>query len=183
MLAPTSQRVLVVGATGMLGSLVAKEAAAKGHRVTALVSERSHGDPGKKSAIEELTAAGVELAKGSLESPQSVLVELAKKADVVRSRAHDAFMFAHVQSCRHHLAANGARAPADYLRGHEGGDGGAGQPCTRGRGRGQREAVLPLRVWHPGRCGCALGQPAILAACSMERGTTQRRKALRASHA
>jgi len=87
-MAPTSQRVLVVGATGMLGSLVAKEAAAKGHRVTALVSERSQGDPGKKSAIEELTAASVELAKGSLESPQSVLVELAKKADVVRSRAY-----------------------------------------------------------------------------------------------
>jgi len=87
-MAPTSQRVLVVGATGMLGSLVAKEAAAKGHRVTALVSEWSQGDPGKKSAIEELTAASVELAKGSLESPQSVLVELAKKADVVRSRAY-----------------------------------------------------------------------------------------------
>lgn len=84
-MAPTSQRVLVVGATGMLGSLVAKEAAAKGHRVTALVSERSLGDPGKKSAIDELTAAGVELAKGSLDSPQSVLVELAKKADVVRA--------------------------------------------------------------------------------------------------
>ncbi|KAK9826082.1 hypothetical protein WJX81_000383 [Elliptochloris bilobata] len=77
------QRVLVVGATGFMGSFIAKEAAAKGHRVTALVSERSLGDPGKKATLEELKAAGVELSKGSLESPQSTLVELAKKADVI----------------------------------------------------------------------------------------------------
>ena len=84
-MAPTGQRILFVGATGHIGSFIAKEAAAKGYRVTALVSERSLGDPGKKAVLEELKAAGVELTKGSLDAPQSTLVELAKKADVVRS--------------------------------------------------------------------------------------------------
>ena len=84
-MAPTGQRVLVVGATGHIGSFIAKEAAAKGHRVTALVSERSLGDPGKKAVLEDLKAVGVQLTKGSLDAPQSTLVELAKKADVVRS--------------------------------------------------------------------------------------------------
>ena len=84
-MAPTGQRVLFVGATGHIGSFIAKEAAAKGHHVTALVSERSLGDPGKKAVLEELKAAGVQLTKGTLDAPQSTLVELAKKADVVRS--------------------------------------------------------------------------------------------------
>ena len=84
-MAPTGQRVLFVGATGHIGSFIAKEAAAKGHHVTALVSERSLGDPGKKAVLEELKAAGVQLTKGTLDAPQSTLVELAKKADVVRT--------------------------------------------------------------------------------------------------
>ena len=98
-MAPTGQRILFVGATGHIGSFIAKEAAAKGHRVTALVSERSLGDPGKKAVLEELKAAGVQLAKGSLDAPQSTLVELAKKADVVRSFGADT-----------HVCASAARA-------------------------------------------------------------------------
>ena len=51
-------KVLVVGATGFLGNIIAKEAAQKGHKVTALVSSESQSK--KKDVVQGLKSAGIE---------------------------------------------------------------------------------------------------------------------------
>ena len=73
--------VLVVGATGFLGNSIAKEAAKKGHKVTALVSLESQSK--KKEATQGLKSAGIEIATGSLESDQHELLDLLKTVEVV----------------------------------------------------------------------------------------------------
>ena len=73
--------VLVVGATGFLGSAIAKEAASKGHKVTALVSSESQSK--KKEDVQSLKNAGIEIATGSLESDTHELVDLLKTVEVV----------------------------------------------------------------------------------------------------
>ena len=73
--------VLVVGATGFLGSAIAKEAASKGHKVTALVSSESQSK--KKEDVQALKSAGIEIATGSLESGTHELVDLLKTVEVV----------------------------------------------------------------------------------------------------
>ncbi len=45
--------VLVVGATGFLGNSIAKEAAKKGHKVTALVSSESQSKKKEARKLEE----------------------------------------------------------------------------------------------------------------------------------
>lgn len=73
--------VLVVGATGFLGNSIAKEAAKKGHKVTALVSLESQSK--KKEATQGLKSAGIEIATGSLESDHHELLDLLKTVEVV----------------------------------------------------------------------------------------------------
>lgn len=74
-------KVVVVGATGFLGNTIAKEAAQKGHKVTALVSSESQSK--KKDVVQGLKSAGIEIATGSLESAQLELVDLLKTVEVV----------------------------------------------------------------------------------------------------
>jgi putative NADH-flavin reductase len=74
-------KVLVVGATGFLGNIIAKEAAQKGHKVTALVSSESQSK--KKDVVQGLKSAGIEIATGSLESAQHELIDLLKTVEVV----------------------------------------------------------------------------------------------------
>ena len=74
-------KVLIVGATGFLGNLIAKEAVKLGHQVTALVSEESLAK--KKETVEGLKAAGVQIKTGSLESDHKDLVALLKTVEVV----------------------------------------------------------------------------------------------------
>ena len=57
--------VLVIGATGMLGSQVVDRLMARGKRVRALVRPTSQ--------TEKLVAAGVELAPGDLLAPETLL--------------------------------------------------------------------------------------------------------------
>lgn len=76
-------KVLVVGATGFLGKLIALEAIAAGHEVTALV--RSDSQAARKDVIAELKAAGVAIATGDLDSDQKDLVSILKGQEVVRS--------------------------------------------------------------------------------------------------
>lgn len=78
--------VLVVGATGFLGSAIAKEAASKGHKVTALVSSESQSK--KKEEVQALKSAGIEIATGSLESDTHKLVDLLKTVEVVSVLIH-----------------------------------------------------------------------------------------------
>lgn len=78
-------KVLVVGATGFLGGLVAKQAAKAGHQVTALVSEGSQSS--KKQIVDDLKAAGISIATGSLESDHKDLVTLMKTVEAVRGRS------------------------------------------------------------------------------------------------
>jgi predicted dinucleotide-binding enzyme len=77
-------KVLVVGATGFLGGLIAKQAAEAGHQVTALVSESSQSS--KKQVVDGLKAAGVTIVTGSLESDHKDLVTVMKTVDAVRAR-------------------------------------------------------------------------------------------------
>lgn len=74
-------KVLVLGATGFLGSLIAKEAVKLGHQVTALVSEESHIK--KKQIVDGLKASGVQIKTGSLESDHKDLVDVLKTVEVV----------------------------------------------------------------------------------------------------
>ncbi|KAK9904277.1 hypothetical protein WJX75_008264 [Coccomyxa subellipsoidea] len=76
-------KVLVLGATGFLGSLIAKEAVKLGHQVTALVSEESHIK--KKQIVDGLKASGVQIKTGSLESDHKDLVDVLKTVEVVVS--------------------------------------------------------------------------------------------------
>ena len=78
--------VLVVGATGFLGSAIAKEAASKGHKVTALVSSESQSK--KKEDVQALKSAGIEIATGSLESGTHELVDVLKTVEVVSALYH-----------------------------------------------------------------------------------------------
>ena len=79
--------VLVVGATGFLGSAIAKEAASKGHKVTALVSSESQSK--KKEDVQTLKSAGIEIATGSLESDTHELVNVLKNVEVVGITDHE----------------------------------------------------------------------------------------------
>ncbi len=60
-------KVLVVGATGLLGSEICEKLVAKGHKVRALV--RPTSDPAR---IERLRSMGVELVTGDLKDPRSL---------------------------------------------------------------------------------------------------------------
>jgi uncharacterized protein YbjT (DUF2867 family) len=60
-------KVLVVGATGLLGSEICEKLVAKGHKVRALV--RPTSDPAR---IERLRSMGVELVAGDLKDPRSL---------------------------------------------------------------------------------------------------------------
>lgn len=74
-------KVLVVGATGFLGNLIAKEAVKLDHQVTVLVSEDSQTK--KKDIVDGLKAAGVQIKTGSLESEHKDLVDVLKSVEVV----------------------------------------------------------------------------------------------------
>jgi uncharacterized protein YbjT (DUF2867 family) len=61
--------VLVVGATGLVGSEVCQRLMRRGEQVKALVRETS-----SKEKIEALRSAGVELCVGDLKDPRSIAV-------------------------------------------------------------------------------------------------------------
>lgn len=77
-------KVLIVGATGFLGNMIAKEAVKLGHQVTALVSEASQSN--KKDIVDGLKAVGVQIKTGSLDSAHKDLVEVLKTVEVVGSQ-------------------------------------------------------------------------------------------------
>ena len=83
-------KVLVVGATGFLGSAIAKEAASKGHKVTALVSSESQSK--KKEDVQALKSAGIEITTGSLDSDTRELVDVLKTVEVVSVLYHRLFL-------------------------------------------------------------------------------------------
>ena len=76
-----TMKVLVVGATGYLGSKIAVESARRGHKVTALVSEDSQSK--NADSVQRLKDAGIEVVTGHLESKQELLVELLTDVNVV----------------------------------------------------------------------------------------------------
>ena len=76
-----TMKVLVVGATGYLGSRIAVESARRGHKVTALVSEGSQSK--KADIVQRLRDAGIEIATGHLESKQELLVKLLTDVNIV----------------------------------------------------------------------------------------------------
>ena len=76
-----TMKVLVIGATGYLGSRIAVESARRGHKVTALVSEDSQSN--KADIVQRLRDAGIELVTGHLESKQELLVELLTNVNIV----------------------------------------------------------------------------------------------------
>lgn len=80
-------KVLVVGATGFLGGLIAKEAAKAGHQVTALVSGESQTS--KKELVDELKGAGISITTGSLESDHKLLVDVLKSVEAVSCLPHE----------------------------------------------------------------------------------------------
>ena len=77
-------KVLIVGATGFLGNLIAHQAVKEGHQVTALV--RADTQSAKKKMVGDLVGAGVKIVTGSLESDQKQLVEVLKSVEAVRGR-------------------------------------------------------------------------------------------------
>ena len=87
--------VLVIGATGFLGNSIAKEAAKKGHKVTALVSSESQSK--KKEAAQSLKSAGIEIATGSLESDEHELLDLLKSVEVVSVPDNPLPFFVHLR--------------------------------------------------------------------------------------
>lgn len=78
-------KVLIVGATGFLGNMIAKEAVKLGHQVTALVSEASQSN--KKDIVDSLKALGVQIKTGSLNSDHKDLVDVLKTVEVVGRRS------------------------------------------------------------------------------------------------
>ncbi|MCO5582893.1 hypothetical protein L7F22_036794 [Adiantum nelumboides] len=64
-------RILVIGATGGIGTLITRASVAAGHPTFALV--RSSSDPGKKALIESFKKAGISVLMGSLEDYESLL--------------------------------------------------------------------------------------------------------------
>ena len=74
-------KVLVVGATGYLGSRIAVESVRRGHKVTALVSEDSQSK--KADIVQRLRDAGIAIITGHLESKQELLVELLTDVNIV----------------------------------------------------------------------------------------------------
>ena len=83
-------KVLVVGATGYLGSKIAVESARRGHKVTALVSEDSQSK--KADIVQRLRDAGVEIVAGHLESKQELLVELLTDVNIVSVYCSNCFI-------------------------------------------------------------------------------------------
>lgn len=78
-------KVLVIGATGFLGNMIAKEAIKKRHEVTALVS--SEGQSKKKELVQGLKDVGVHIVTGHLESPIDQLADLLKNHHTVRNES------------------------------------------------------------------------------------------------
>ena len=76
-----TMKILVVGATGYLGSKIAVESARRGHKVTALVSEDSQSK--KAEIVQSLRDAGIDIIAGHLESKQELLVELLTDVNIV----------------------------------------------------------------------------------------------------
>jgi uncharacterized protein YbjT (DUF2867 family) len=74
-------KVLVAGATGFLGKLIAEQAVKAGHQVTALV--RPESQVAHKDVVDELKSAGVSIATGSLDSDHKDLVKILKEVEVV----------------------------------------------------------------------------------------------------
>ena len=85
-----TMKVLVVGATGYLGSRIAVESARRGHKVTALVSEDSQSK--KADIVQSLRDAGIEIVTGQLESKQELLVELLTDVNIVSVYCSNSFI-------------------------------------------------------------------------------------------
>lgn len=81
--------ILVVGATGLVGSDICRRLAARGQQVRALV--RTSSDPAK---VKALTDAGVETVVGDLRDPASLAAACVDVSAVVASAAAMPFAFA-----------------------------------------------------------------------------------------
>ena len=77
-------KVLIVGATGYLGNLIAHQAVKEGHQVLALI--RADTQTAKKQMVGDLVGAGVKVVTGSLESDHKQLVEVLKSVEAVRGQ-------------------------------------------------------------------------------------------------
>ena len=77
-------KVLIVGATGNPGNLIAHQAVKEGHQVLALIREDTQ--TAKKQMVGDLVGAGVKIVTGSLESDHKQLVEVLKSVEAVRAQ-------------------------------------------------------------------------------------------------
>ncbi|MCO5578162.1 hypothetical protein L7F22_032000 [Adiantum nelumboides] len=75
-------RILVIGATGGIGTLITRASVAAGHPTFALV--RSSSDPAKKALIDSFEKAGISILMGSLEDYETLL-DAVRRVDVVIS--------------------------------------------------------------------------------------------------
>jgi nucleoside-diphosphate-sugar epimerase len=76
----TKERILITGATGMVGSMFAERAVAAGYAVRALVRS--------KPKAERLAKLGVELVEGDLGQPETIPAAVAGAEIVVHAAAH-----------------------------------------------------------------------------------------------
>jgi len=80
----STSRILMIGATGYIGSFVAQAAVAAGHRTYALMRPSTASDPAKAQRVQELKDFGVHILYGCLSDHKS-LVNTMKGIDVVIS--------------------------------------------------------------------------------------------------
>ncbi|KAG7646890.1 putative NmrA-like domain, NAD(P)-binding domain superfamily [Arabidopsis thaliana] len=79
-----TSKILVIGATGLIGKVLVEESAKSGHATFALVREASLSDPVKAQLVERFKDLGVTILYGSLSDKES-LVKAIKQVDVVIS--------------------------------------------------------------------------------------------------
>ncbi|CAH8252863.1 unnamed protein product [Arabidopsis lyrata] len=79
-----TSKILVIGATGLIGKVFVEGSAKSGHATFALVREASLSDPVKAQLVESFKDLGVTILYGSLNDKES-LVKAIKQVDVVIS--------------------------------------------------------------------------------------------------
>jgi len=84
----SKSRILIIGATGYIGSHFTKASLAEGHPTFLLVRESAASSPEKAKLLESFHASGANILHGSLDDYAS-LVEALKKVDVVISAVGD----------------------------------------------------------------------------------------------
>eukprot|EP00252_Welwitschia_mirabilis_P002193 TRINITY_DN12098_c0_g1_i1.p1 TRINITY_DN12098_c0_g1~~TRINITY_DN12098_c0_g1_i1.p1 ORF type:complete len:251 (+),score=35.17 TRINITY_DN12098_c0_g1_i1:70-753(+) len=77
-------RVLIIGATGFIGSFVAKASVEAGHPTIALVRSTTLSNPSKAHLLSKLSSSGAKIIPGGIDDAES-LKNAVKEADVVVS--------------------------------------------------------------------------------------------------